>query len=178
MAFTNPNLITSGVSKEEFENLKKIVNEIALDVSKLKQGNVIEDKENIISSEEQVNKTGYKVISKNIRVAKLVGAPRIDNFNFKKLNKEEMKLEEIIEEPVINVNTKSNVNILDNASNNVVDTIVDLSELININKPYIINKRELPNIVKTNSGHRTITMTEGKANNIKNSYYDSLVKIA
>lgn len=163
MAFTNPNLITSGVSKEEFEDLKKLVNDIALDVSKLKQGNVInENKENIFLNDDQINKTGYIVSDKNIKVAKLSGAPRIDYFNF---NKQEIKIEEIIEEPTIN-------------NDNVVDTIVDLSELINDNKSYRINKEVLPNIVKTNSSHRTITMAESKVINIKNSYYDSLVKAA
>lgn len=176
MAFTNPNLITSGVSKEEFEDLKKIVNDIALDVSKLKQGNVInENKENIFLNDDQINKTGYIVSDKNIKVAKLSGVPRIDYFDF---NKPKIKIEEIIEEPIINVNTEPNLNVSNNVSNNAVDTIVDLAELINDNKMYRINKEDLPNVVKTNSSHRTITMAESKAINIKNSYYDSLIKTA
>ena len=178
MAFTNPNLITSGVSKEEFEDLKKIVNDIALDVSKLKQGNVID--ENIFINDNQINKTGYVVSDKNITVAKLLGVPRIDYFNF---NNKETNIEKFIEQPTMNeepVNLNDINNIETNINNNdsVVDTIVDLKDIISEPKAYIINKKDLPNIVKTNSSHRTITMGENKVVNMKNSYYNSLIKTA
>ena len=181
MAFTNPNLITSGVSKEEFENLKKLVNDIALDVSKLKQGHVIkENKENIFLNDDQINKTGYIVSDKNIKVAKLSGVPRIDYFNFidKKTNIEKNMEQPTMNEEPVNLDDTNNIEPNINNNDSVVDAIVDLSELINDNKSYRINKEVLPNIVKTNSSHRTITMAESKAINIKNSYYDSLVKAA
>lgn len=163
MAFVNPNILSVGISREEFEELKNRVDLIdsKLDKIVILNGNLSNNlEETIINSSSEFNEISNAYEARediNVRSAKLSGIPRIEYFNFNKKKEVEEEKDD------------SNLN------------IINLSDILNSkkeNRTYAYKTENIPVVAKTSSGHRTTLMNENKISNLKNRYYGDVKKIA
>lgn len=142
MAFKNPSIIQSGISIEEFEDLKKKVENIEHEIQNIK-GLIVSD-----------NSNGYSIINLNIINAKLRGVPRVTYVYLKKpgntngenivneICKDNMSKDEIIEEiPDILPSEK----------------IISIDEILEYGKEYKkIEEDKIPTHARVTTGmHRT-----------------------
>lgn len=161
MAFINPNTIST-VTREEFEELKKKVNEIDSKLGSTVNNdrpsvNLNENvEETIINSSSELNQEVY-TLREDIVInnAKLNGIPRIEYVNF---SKEEKTIDEATDSNIINLS--------------------DVFGSIDEEKSFTYKVDNIPASAKTSSGHRTALMEESKMNNLKESYYGEAKKIA
>lgn len=168
MAFVNPNILQSGISRKEFEELKNRVDLIDSKLDKITSSseNINDNlEETIINSSGELNKNSSVYEVRNditVHNAKLNGIPRIEYFSFNKKEKTD---------EVVSASEEANIDL----------GVINLSDVLNNekeNKTYTYKTENVPVTARTLSGHRTTLMSENKLSNLKNRYYGDAKKIA
>lgn len=130
MSFKNPNAISS-ISREEFENLKKQVDDMNLEIKSLKDIINTKSDDKTIKNNSKYNLRPDMMLKNAI----VVGAPRIDYFNFSKKTDE--------------------------------NSIIDIDTIMNKKRYTMKSLDSVPNTVKTFQGHRPVSISVDKIENIK-----------
>lgn len=129
MAFKNPSLITNGITKEEFEDLKSQVQKNTIDIEQIKNNK---------NSEIINNVQEYTLKSEIPTSAFLTSIPRMLEIDMmpKQITKE-----------------------LANQNDDLDADIIPISSLYNENEKNYVLLNSIPTLAQVNGGQRTITIT-------------------